>query len=64
MLVPVAWGAPKASSEPRNWQEHEATTKSVCYTIPYGTEAEQAVSMATTAFLSNTRAIDSNKIMV
>lgn len=64
MLVPVAWGAPETSSQPRSWQEREATTTSMCYMIPYGTEAEQAVSMATTAFLSNTRAIGSNEIMV
>lgn len=56
--------APCTQKQPHSWQEREATTKTVYYTIPYATQDKPAVSMATTAFLSNTCTFGSDKIML
>jgi len=55
---------PRTQKQPHSWQEREATTKTVCYTIAYATQEEQAVSMTTTAFLSNTCPVGSDEIML
>lgn len=55
---------PSLSKAATNLAECEATTKTRCHTIPSATQKEQAVSMATTAFLSNAWTIGADEIML